>query len=154
MNCFAKDKLVPSCIAGEAAPAAFQKALNDGVTAFIVDKNVDLPRAVEPRVRSLQFHDSFTAKWDRHAEQIASAMSPIRRHLLLHAIERNAIPSRTTLFPPKTHGWNYLATRRKTTKDFAGGALNERQGAASSYQRGSRNPRPRDALAFWRRYSA
>ena len=41
MNCFAKDKLVPSCVAGEAAPATFQKALNDGVTTFIVDKNVD-----------------------------------------------------------------------------------------------------------------
>jgi glucose/mannose transport system substrate-binding protein len=41
INCFAKDKLVPSCVAGEAAPAAFQKALNDGVTTFIVDKNVD-----------------------------------------------------------------------------------------------------------------
>jgi glucose/mannose transport system substrate-binding protein len=26
---------------GEAAPAAFQQALNDVVTAFLVDKNVD-----------------------------------------------------------------------------------------------------------------
>ncbi|MGA8656545.1 MAG: extracellular solute-binding protein [Chthoniobacterales bacterium] len=38
---FAKDKLVPSCVHGEAAPAAFQQALNDAVTAFIVDKNAD-----------------------------------------------------------------------------------------------------------------
>jgi glucose/mannose transport system substrate-binding protein len=41
MDSFAKDKLVASCVHGEAAPAAFQQALNDGVTAFIVDKNVD-----------------------------------------------------------------------------------------------------------------
>jgi len=48
----------------------------------------------------------------------------------------------STLFPPKTYGWNYLATRRKTAKDFVGGALNERQETAKSYQRGSRNPCP------------
>ena len=41
MNSFANDKLVPSVAHGEAAPAAFQQALNDAVTAFIVDKNVD-----------------------------------------------------------------------------------------------------------------
>ena len=41
MDSFAKDKLVASCVHGEAAPAAFQQALNDGVTAFVVDKNVD-----------------------------------------------------------------------------------------------------------------
>jgi len=41
MDSFAKDKLVPSCVHGEAAPAAFQQALNDAVTAFVVDKNVD-----------------------------------------------------------------------------------------------------------------
>jgi glucose/mannose transport system substrate-binding protein len=41
MNSFATAKLVPSCVHGEAAPAAFQQALNDAVTAFIVDKNVD-----------------------------------------------------------------------------------------------------------------
>jgi glucose/mannose transport system substrate-binding protein len=41
MASFAKDKLVPSCVHGEAAPAAFQQALNDAVTTFIVDKNVD-----------------------------------------------------------------------------------------------------------------
>jgi glucose/mannose transport system substrate-binding protein len=41
MASLAKDKLVPSCVHGEAAPAAFQQALNDAVTAFIVDKNAD-----------------------------------------------------------------------------------------------------------------
>jgi glucose/mannose transport system substrate-binding protein len=41
MDSFAKDKLVPSCVHGEAAPAAFQQALNDAVTVFIVDRNVD-----------------------------------------------------------------------------------------------------------------
>jgi len=41
MDSFAKDKLVASCVNGEAAPAAFQQALNDAVTTFLVDKNVD-----------------------------------------------------------------------------------------------------------------
>jgi glucose/mannose transport system substrate-binding protein len=41
MNSFATGTLLPSCVHGEAAPAAFQQALNDAVTAFIVDKNVD-----------------------------------------------------------------------------------------------------------------
>ena len=34
MEEFAKDKLLPSCVHGEAAPEAFQKALNDAVSAF------------------------------------------------------------------------------------------------------------------------
>jgi glucose/mannose transport system substrate-binding protein len=41
MDSFSKDKLLPSCVHGEAAPAGFQQALNDAVTAFVVDKNVD-----------------------------------------------------------------------------------------------------------------
>jgi glucose/mannose transport system substrate-binding protein len=41
MDSFANDKLVPGCVAGEAAPAAFKQALNDAVATFIVDKNVD-----------------------------------------------------------------------------------------------------------------
>jgi len=41
MDSFGKDKLVASCVHGEAAPAAFQQALNDAMTAFVVDKNVD-----------------------------------------------------------------------------------------------------------------
>jgi glucose/mannose transport system substrate-binding protein len=41
MDSFAKDQLVASCVHGEAAPAAFQQVLNDVVTAFLVDKNVD-----------------------------------------------------------------------------------------------------------------
>jgi glucose/mannose transport system substrate-binding protein len=41
MKSFASGTLVPSCVHGEAAPAAFQQALNDAVTAFIVDKNID-----------------------------------------------------------------------------------------------------------------
>jgi glucose/mannose transport system substrate-binding protein len=41
MDSFAKDRPVASCVHGEAAPAAFQQALNDAVTAFLVDKNVD-----------------------------------------------------------------------------------------------------------------
>jgi glucose/mannose transport system substrate-binding protein len=41
MDSFAKDKLVASCVQGESAPAAFQQALNDAVTTFVVDKDVD-----------------------------------------------------------------------------------------------------------------
>ena len=41
MDSFAKDKPIPSCVHGEAAPAAFQQALNDAVTTFLVDKNID-----------------------------------------------------------------------------------------------------------------
>src|ERR1700676_5497522 len=38
---FAKDKLLPSCVHGEAAPAAFQEALNDAITSFMLDKNTE-----------------------------------------------------------------------------------------------------------------
>jgi glucose/mannose transport system substrate-binding protein len=38
---FAKDKLLPSCVHGEAAPEAFQKGLNNAVSAFVLDKNVE-----------------------------------------------------------------------------------------------------------------
>jgi glucose/mannose transport system substrate-binding protein len=41
MDSFGKDKLVPTVVHGSAAPADFQQALNDAVTTFIVDKNVD-----------------------------------------------------------------------------------------------------------------
>jgi glucose/mannose transport system substrate-binding protein len=41
MDSFAKDSLVPTVVHGSAAPADFQQALNDAVTTFIVDKNVD-----------------------------------------------------------------------------------------------------------------
>jgi glucose/mannose transport system substrate-binding protein len=41
MEEFAKDKLLPSCVHGEAAPEAFQKALNDAVAVFVADKNVE-----------------------------------------------------------------------------------------------------------------
>jgi glucose/mannose transport system substrate-binding protein len=41
MDSFAKDKLVPSVVHGSAAPADFQQALNDAVTQFVVDKNVE-----------------------------------------------------------------------------------------------------------------
>jgi glucose/mannose transport system substrate-binding protein len=41
MDSFAKDKLLPSCEHGEAAPAGFQQAFNDAITTFVVDKNAD-----------------------------------------------------------------------------------------------------------------
>jgi len=41
MTEFAKDKLLPSCAHGEAAPAAFQEAFNNAVSSFLVDKNVE-----------------------------------------------------------------------------------------------------------------
>lgn len=42
MDSFFKGKLVPSVVHGSAAPAAFQQALNDATTQFLVDHNVDL----------------------------------------------------------------------------------------------------------------
>lgn len=41
MDSFAQDALVPTVVHGSAAPADFQQALNDAVTVFVVDKNVD-----------------------------------------------------------------------------------------------------------------
>ncbi len=41
MDSFANDALVPSVVHGSAAPADFQQGLNDAVTVFVVDKNVD-----------------------------------------------------------------------------------------------------------------
>jgi glucose/mannose transport system substrate-binding protein len=41
MQSFVKDTLVPTCIHGIAAPAGFQQALNDAVTAFVVDKDAE-----------------------------------------------------------------------------------------------------------------
>jgi phosphate transport system substrate-binding protein len=41
MEEFAHDKLVPSCVHGGAAPETFQKALNDAVSSFVSDKNVE-----------------------------------------------------------------------------------------------------------------
>jgi glucose/mannose transport system substrate-binding protein len=41
MDSFARDKVIPSCVHGEAAPAAFQQALSDAVTTFMTDRNVD-----------------------------------------------------------------------------------------------------------------
>jgi glucose/mannose transport system substrate-binding protein len=41
MDSFAADALVPSVVHGSAAPADFQQALNDAVTIFVVDRNVD-----------------------------------------------------------------------------------------------------------------
>jgi glucose/mannose transport system substrate-binding protein len=41
MASFAKDQLVPSCVHGEAAPAAFEQALNDAVSLFVADRDAD-----------------------------------------------------------------------------------------------------------------
>jgi glucose/mannose transport system substrate-binding protein len=41
MNSFAKDKLLPSCVHGAAAPTGFRQAFNDAVSTFVVDKNAD-----------------------------------------------------------------------------------------------------------------
>jgi outer membrane protein OmpA-like peptidoglycan-associated protein len=41
MEEFAKDRLLPSCVHGGAAPEAFQKALNDAVSSFVRNKNID-----------------------------------------------------------------------------------------------------------------
>jgi glucose/mannose transport system substrate-binding protein len=41
MTEFAKDQLLPSCVHGEAAPAAFQEALNTAISSFMSEKNAD-----------------------------------------------------------------------------------------------------------------
>jgi len=41
MNSFAKDKLLLSCVHGEAAPAGFLQAFYGAVATFVVDKNAD-----------------------------------------------------------------------------------------------------------------
>ena len=41
MDSFKTATLVPSVVHGEAAPAAFQQALNDAVTTFVTNHNVD-----------------------------------------------------------------------------------------------------------------
>jgi glucose/mannose transport system substrate-binding protein len=41
MDSFGRDALVPTVVHGSAAPADFQQALNDAVTVFVVDKDVD-----------------------------------------------------------------------------------------------------------------
>ena len=41
MNFFANDKLLPSCVHGEAAPAGFRQAFYDAVATFVLDKNAD-----------------------------------------------------------------------------------------------------------------
>lgn len=41
MSSFAKDDLVPSCVHGEAAPAAFQQAMNDAISLFVADRDVN-----------------------------------------------------------------------------------------------------------------
>lgn len=41
MDSFANDVIVPSVVHGSAAPADFQQALNDAVTLFVIDRDVD-----------------------------------------------------------------------------------------------------------------
>lgn len=41
MDSFANDALVPTLVHGSAAPADFQQAVNDAVTSFVVDRNVE-----------------------------------------------------------------------------------------------------------------
>jgi glucose/mannose transport system substrate-binding protein len=41
MDSFAADALVPTLVHGSAAPADFQQAVNDAVTSFVVDRNVN-----------------------------------------------------------------------------------------------------------------
>jgi glucose/mannose transport system substrate-binding protein len=41
MDSFAQDAIVPTIIHGSAAPADFQQALNDALTTFVVERNVE-----------------------------------------------------------------------------------------------------------------
>ena len=42
MDSYAEDVLVPTVVHGSAAPGDFQQALNDALTQFVVDRNVDM----------------------------------------------------------------------------------------------------------------
>ena len=63
MEEFARDKLLPSCVHGGAAPEAFQKALNDAVSSFVVNRNIDTfatalaqeSKKVAPTMGKIQF---------------------------------------------------------------------------------------------------
>jgi amidase len=60
-----------------------------------------------------------------------------------------------TLLTPSLGNPEPLKSKRtKSTTALRRKRLDERRGAARSYKRGSLIPRPSDALAFWRRYSA
>jgi glucose/mannose transport system substrate-binding protein len=41
MASFGQDVLLASCVHGEAVPATFQQALNDAISLFVADGNVD-----------------------------------------------------------------------------------------------------------------
>jgi hypothetical protein len=73
---WSNDKLVLGCVAGEAAPAAFRQALNDAVTTFILDKNVDnfakaLVQAAKSRAQRNKLRD-------RQLMQTGSALAPLK----------------------------------------------------------------------------
>ena len=53
MDSFASGKLVPSVVQGSAAPAAFQQAMNDAITSFVVDRKTDaLAKALAAGVKA------------------------------------------------------------------------------------------------------
>ena len=41
MASFHRDALLASCVHGEAAPATFQRELNDAISLFVADRNVE-----------------------------------------------------------------------------------------------------------------
>ena len=41
MASFHHDALLASCVQGEAAPATFQQELNDAISMFVADRNVE-----------------------------------------------------------------------------------------------------------------
>src|SRR5262252_3827873 len=41
MASFHRDALLASCVHGEAAPATFQRELNDAISMFVADRNVE-----------------------------------------------------------------------------------------------------------------
>ena len=55
MASFAQDALLPSWVQGEAAPAAFRQALNDAISLFVADRDVDrLTDALEQAAKAFR----------------------------------------------------------------------------------------------------
>src|SRR4029077_13525193 len=77
MTEFARDKLLPSCVHGEAAPAPFQTALNNTIMSFMVDKNVD------------NFDSALVQAWEKTGQETIGRLDFIGQKIKM---ERPEIP--------------------------------------------------------------
>ncbi len=89
-----------------------------------------------------------------NAASVEPEMTPLKSH---HELSNLRLFGRLpTLSVPISLPATRRAVELKPAIIFrlSGSDEHERQSPTSSYQRGSRNPRPPNPLAFWRRYSA